>query len=133
MLALLVTLSLAQNPPPPPPSYSPAQEREITIKALREEVEELKDQKSGIGYVFPTLCIGAGAALIATGLLVRVDASWFRPTMLIGGTAIATLSTLWLIIRIARSISLGNQIGDKEDQIRKLEDQRLQARLMVWL
>ena len=131
MLALAATLSIVAQaelqPPPPPSSYSPATEREVTIKALREEIADLKDEKSGIGYVFPSLCIGAGAGLIAAGLLVRSSESWFRPAMLIAGTAIATLSTLWLIIRIARSISLGGQISGKEDQLRELEAQRVRV------
>ena len=129
MTLALVAVLLSQQPlpPPPPPSYSPATEREVTIKALREEIVELKDEKSGIGYVFPSLCIAAGAGLIAAGLLVNVGNTWFRPAMLISGTTISVLSTLWLIFRIAKTISLGGQIDGKEDQLRELERQRVTA------
>lgn len=119
-------------PPPPPPAVAPAaprldaRDRELTIRALRDELAELADQKSSIGYVFPILCIGAGVGLIVAGLLVRTDQSWLTSTLLIGGTAIAVLSTLWFIYRIVRGISLGSQISEKEEQLRKLESQRLQ-------
>lgn len=122
---LLLAQADLPRPPPPPSSYSPAAEREVTIKALREEIAELSDQKSGIGYVFPSLCIAAGAGLIAAGLLVNTSTSWVTTALLVSGTAIAALSTLWLILRIARTISLGGQIDGKEEQLRRLEAQRL--------
>lgn len=122
---LLLAQADVPQPPPPPSSYSPAAEREVTIKALREEITELSDQKASIGYVFPSLCIAAGAGLIAGGLLLNTSVSWLNTAMLVSGTAIAALSTLWLILRITRSISLGGQIDGKEEQLRRLEAQRL--------
>jgi hypothetical protein len=116
---------LAQAPPPPS-----AVEREVTIKALREELEDLRDQRSSIGYVFPILCIGAGVGLVVLGSVVKTSESWLTETLLISGSVIAGASMLWLIIRIVRTISLSNQISDKEDQLRQLEDQRLRVSLL---
>jgi hypothetical protein len=115
---------LAQAPPPP---ASPALEREVTIKALREELDDLRDQRSSIGYVFPILCIGVGVGLVVLGSVVKTSETWLNETLLISGSVIAGLSTLWLILRIARSVSLGSQISDKEEQLRQLEDQRLRV------
>jgi hypothetical protein len=112
---------LAQAPPP-----NPAVEREVTIKALREELEDLRDQRSSIGYVFPILCIGVGVGLVVLGEVVKTE-TWLTDTLLISGAVIGGASVLWLIIRIVRTISLSNQIGDKEDQLRQLEDQRLRV------
>lgn len=122
---LLLAQADVPQPPPPPSSYSSATDREVTIKALREEIVELSDQKSGIGYVFPIICIGAGAGLIAAGLLVNSSTPWVNTALLVSGTAIAALSTLWFILRLVRGISLGNQISDKEEQLRRLEAQRI--------
>jgi hypothetical protein len=129
LVAALSTSSLADAPhsgwlvAQAPPS--PALEREVTIKALREELDDLRDQRSSIGYVFPILCIGAGVGLVVLGSVVKTSETWLNETLLISGSVIAGLSTLWLILRIARSISLGSQISDKEEQLRQLEDQRL--------
>ncbi len=109
------------------PAAPPALEREATIKALREEVEALQEQRSGIGYVFPAICIAAGVGLFVLGNAVSANPSWLRPTLQIGGVAIATLSTVWLIVRIVRAVSLTSQISSKEEQIEALEHQRLQV------
>jgi hypothetical protein len=126
--------ALPPPPPPPPavpapgsPGYSPASEREVTIKALREELTELEEQKGGIGFFFPIFWMAAGGGLIAAGTLLQVGSPWLNTALLVGGTAIAVLATVWLIFRIAKSINLGSQISDKEQQLRTLEAQRLQV------
>lgn len=124
---------LGQLPPPPPPpppamaAPSPAAEREVTIRALREELEDLQEKKSSIGYVFPALCIAAGVGLAVLGTSLNPEVGWPRPALMIGGAGIAALSSLWLIVRIVRTISLSGQISDKEDQLRILEAQRVQV------
>jgi hypothetical protein len=106
---------------------SPAAEREVTIKALHEELEELEEKRSSIGYVFPALCIAGGVGLIVLGSTIQTDVQWLPPALLIGGTAIAVLSSLWLIVRIVKTITLSGQISDKEEQLRALEAQRVQV------
>src|SRR4051812_12625263 len=97
---------LAQGPAP-----MPASEREITIKAMREELTELREQRSSIGYVFPILCVGAGVGLAVAGAVVHTD-GWITQTLLISGAVIGGASMLWLIYRIVKSVSLSNQISD---------------------
>jgi hypothetical protein len=135
---------LPQPPPPPPssgpdpyytpapapaPGRIPAHEREATIKALREEIKELDEQKSSIGYTWPSIFIVAGTVIALVGLTQNIQDQIVRNTLIIGGTVIAGLSTLWLVIRIVRGISIGNEIGEKQDQLKTLERQRTQLSL----
>jgi hypothetical protein len=109
------------------PRAPSAADREVTIRALRDEISELEDQKGSIGYVFPSLFIVGGGALAIFGLTYQPEASlsWLRTTLIIGGTGIAVLSTFWLIYRIVKTISLGNEIDRKHHQLDQLEAQRV--------
>ena len=118
----LLLLSLSQLTPAPS-----ASDREVTIKALREEITDLSDQKSGIGYVFPVLCAATGVGLAVVGGTVKTGAAWANQTLLIGGGLIAVASTAWFVIRLVRAISLSSRISEKEDQLEALERQRLQV------
>lgn len=117
---------LAQNQVPPP-SQSVA-DREATLKALRDEKAELEDQKSSIGYVFPVIFIAVGVGLGVFGEFVEANnhTSIVGPICLGTGAVIATLSVVWLIYRIVRSVSLSHQISEKENQIEELQRQRFQ-------
>src|SRR5687768_8061600 len=75
-----------------------ASDRELTIRALREEIAELRDERSGIGFVFPTLLIAAGGGVVFGGLYLKLEPMW------ITGAVIAIGSTVWLLSRIIRTI-----------------------------
>jgi hypothetical protein len=62
--------------------------------------------------------------LTAALSLAHTSVDWVAPALLYTGIAIATLSTVWLIYRIVRSVSLSRQISNKEDQIEQLEQKR---------
>jgi hypothetical protein len=156
MIALAVALSVQLSqvdlpPPPPPPQQAPLLlqqrptgiERELTIRALREELEELRDQKASIGYFWPVtfslvgagvLLVGAGAVSSAGNAVSSSSASGIRTTgtaLAIAGAAVSGLSVFWFVSRIGRSISLGSQIDDKEEQLRLYEAQRLQLSVLA--
>lgn len=110
---------------------SPVIDREVTIRALRDEVAELEDERSGVGYVFPSLVasLGIGAALYGTLALTGTTGpqAWLRPTLQVAGGLIAGLAVTWLVVRIAKVVRLNGDIDDKREQLRALEARRLET------
>ncbi len=100
-------------------------DRELTIRALHDEITELRDEKSGIGFVFPSLCIGAGVGAVFGGLALKLVPLW------IAGAVVGGLSVIWLITRIARAIWYSNKIGEREDQLDALSAQRVSVSIWV--
>ncbi|MHB8872570.1 MAG: hypothetical protein ACYC8T_02680 [Myxococcaceae bacterium] len=96
--------------------------RELTIAAMQNELAELQDQASSVGFVFPVLGIGLGVGMIALGASSGADA------LGIAGLVVGALSSVWLLYRIVRRISLGHDIGKLEDQLDQLKAQRLPQR-----
>jgi hypothetical protein len=134
LLAISAALMLSADdlPPPPPPPvvlvpvYSGV-DREVTIRALRDEIDDLETRKRG--YFAPVFWAGVGSAVLACGLLAPVsgdEAGTFRASMILAGTLAAGAAVTWLIVRIAHNASLAAEIDGKSDQIRALEARRLE-------
>ncbi|MBK7858346.1 MAG: hypothetical protein IPJ65_06930 [Archangiaceae bacterium] len=115
----------------PPRARMPAQEREAVIRALRSELKELEEEKAGVGYVAPILFVGVGVGGILVGTLWHSGIPTLNTVLLVAGTTIAALSTLWFLIRVVKGVSLGNQISGKEQELRELEAQRFQLGFML--
>ena len=159
MLALIAALSLGQYAPYPQqyPAYpqqypqqpypqqpypqqqyvapqpTPASEREVAIRAVREELTELRDQRSGAGYVLPSIFIIAGITLCVLGTTLQLDSTlgWLRVTLLMTGAATTSAAGFWLLSKIAKAVALGNKIDLKEEQLHALETARLNVSMML--
>jgi hypothetical protein len=101
-------------------------DREVTIRALRDELVDLEDRKSDIGYFWPIFWAAAGTGVVGGGAaLSGTSIAWGKSALMIGGTVVAAAATTWLLVRIARAISLSSQIDTKQDQLSALQAQRL--------
>jgi hypothetical protein len=130
LLFCLASLTLSQTNWVP---ASSAVDREMTIRALRDEVDDLESRKGG--YFWPVFWAGAGAGVAVLGAVLPANGSssqTLKNALLIAGGIAGSASIIWLVARIARNLSISSDIAGKEDQLRALEAQRLQLGLSMF-